>query len=326
MRQTTFLVTGAAGFVGSHLLDRFLASGHRVIGLDNFRLGTQSNLQAALRSPQFTFAEADVNDYEANLRRLQELTAKFGPIETVWHLAANSDIRAGSTEPDVDLKHTFLSTYNVLKLMRALGIRRLAFSSTSAIYGPHAGVLTEDSGPLRPASNYGAMKLASEAAITAALELFLEQAWVFRFPNVVGSRATHGVIYDFFMKLKASPKELEVLGDGRQRKPYLHVAELVEAMLFIFQRAGERFNCYNIGPENTATSVRHIAEAVVQAAAPGAVIRYTGGTQGWPGDVPQFQYSIAKLQRLGWQPKLTSDEAVEQAVGQLAREGLPDSP
>jgi len=323
-QQTTCLVTGAAGFVGSHLTDRLLAQGQRVIGLDNLRLGKRSHLCQAFQSPDFIFLEADVNDYPANLARLRELVS--APANgMVWHLAANSDIRAGSEDPEVDLRHTFLSTFNVLKLMRELGLRRLAFSSSSAIYGPHEDLLSEDSGPLHPASNYGAMKLASEGVISAALETFLERAWIFRFPNVVGSRATHGVIYDFLAKLAVNPAELEALGDGRQQKPYLHVDELVDAMLFIQEQAAEPLNCYNIGPEDSATTVQYIAEAVARAAAPQAVIRYTGGVKGWPGDVPRFSYSIGKLRRLGWSPKLTSDQAVDLAIRELAPAGASQS-
>lgn len=317
--SNTALVTGAAGFVGSHVVDRLLLGGWKVIGIDSLRLGRLANLQAAGRSGDFSFIEGDVNDFDANLRRLSELHARQ-PIDVVWHLAANSDIRAGSADPQVDFQHTFLTTFNVLKLMRALGVTRLAFSSSSAIYGVRPGVLDEESGPCFPISNYGAMKLASEGAVSAALETHLERAWIFRFPNVVGTRGTHGVIYDLLRKLRANAAVLEVLGDGQQEKPYLHVAELVDAMFFITEQAGERLNCFNIGPDGTATRVAQIAEAVVRAVAPGAAIRYAGGAQGWPGDVPRFQYSIERLRRLGWSPRLTSDQAVERAVRELAAE------
>jgi UDP-glucose 4-epimerase len=307
------LVTGAAGFIGSHLVDRLLALGHRVVGWDNLVLGRRANLTEALRSKQFSFVELDVNDVEACLAFLRK-DAAHGSVKTIWHLAANSDIQAGGRDPDLDLRLTFLTTHNVLKMMQVLNIPQLVFASSSAIYGDHDGVLKENSGPVLPVSNYGAMKLASEGSITAALERFLQRVWICRFPNVIGSRATHGVIFDFLKKLRANPAELEVLGDGAQEKPYLHVSELVEAMLFLFQHSKERLNYYNIAPEIGASTVRFIAEAVVRAAAPGASIRYTGGSRGWVGDVPKFRYSTEKLKAAGWSPKLTSDQAVELAI------------
>jgi UDP-glucose 4-epimerase len=164
------------------------------------------------------------------------------------------------------------------------------------------------------------MKLASEGAISAALETHLDRAWVFRFPNVVGPRATHGVVHDLVARLRAHPEGLDVLGDGRQEKPYLHVSELVEAMVFAVGRSAARLNCYNIGPAGGGTTVAQIAAWVVAALAPGAAIRYTGGTQGWPGDVPKFRYSTERLAALGWRPRLGSDEAVRRAVGEVVRE------
>ena len=313
--STTSFVTGAAGFIGSHLVDQLLARGQRVLGADNFVLGRRENLAPALAHPRFTFRELDVNDVAATVAFLREQSAA-GPIDTVWHMAANSDIPAGVKDPDVDLRLTFLTTFNVLKAMHALGIPRLAFASSSAIYGPHDGDLREDTGPLFPISNYGAMKLASEGAITAALERYLQQVWLFRFPNVIGGRATHGVIFDFLHKLRANPAELEVLGDGTQEKPYLHVTELVEAMLYIHEHGVAKLNCFNIAPAPGAATVRYIAEAVVRLAAPGARIRYTGGSRGWVGDVPKFSYSTAKLQALGWSPTLSSLQAVERTIGE----------
>jgi UDP-glucose 4-epimerase len=313
----TSLVTGAAGFIGSHLVDRLLAMGNRVIGIDNFLLGQRENLASAGKNAQFSFGEVDLNDSEACLTFLRKETANGRGITNVWHLAANSDIQAGGRNPDVDLRLTFLTTYHTLKLMETLGISRLVFASTSAIYGEHEGLLREDSGPLFPVSTYGAMKLAAEGVIAAATSRFLERAWICRFPNVAGSRATHGAIFDFFAKLRANPAELEVLGDGKQEKPYLHVGELVDAMVFIFQNSREKVNCYNIGPERGTTTVRFMAESVVRAAAPGAKIRYTGGARGWVGDVPKFNYSTKKLEALGWKSKLSSDEAVELTIREL---------
>ena len=319
MQTGTCVVTGAAGFVGSHLTDCLLSLGGRVIGIDNLKLGKPANLVRAVHNPNFSFLEIDVNDYTGCLRRLKQ-EVKGGEIAMVWHLAANSDIRAGSEDPEVDLRDTFMTTFNTLRLMKTLGIRRLAFASSSAIYGNYPGTLTEDTGPLFPISNYGAMKLASEAVISAALETFLERAWIFRFPNVVGSRATHGAIYDFVKKLRANARELEVLGDGCQNKPYLHVSELIDAMIFISQHAANSLNYFNIGTDGSSTTVKYIAEAVVREAAPRAKIRYTGGPKGWPGDVPMFNYSIEKLRRLGWVPRLTSNEAVDRAVKEIVKE------
>jgi UDP-glucose 4-epimerase len=313
------LVTGAAGFIGSHLIDRLLERGAIVVGIDNLKLGRRDNLAAALQNSRFTFHEADVNDVPAISKILAD-EGKSAPFDMAWHLAANSDIRAGGADTDVDLRDTFLTTHHLLKAMRALGIPRLAFASTSAIYGVHPGMMVETLGPLFPISNYGAMKLASEAAISAALEAYLKQVWIFRFPNVVGSRATHGAIYDFAQKLKRNPAELEVLGDGSQEKPYFHVADLVDAMLFIVGHADAPLNFYNIGTAGSITTVKHLAEAVVQRMSPGAKIRYTGGNRGWVGDVPKFNYSVEKLKGLGWSPKLTSNEAVDRAVAEIVAE------
>lgn len=316
---TKVLVTGAAGFIGSHLTDALLARGQTVVGIDNLKLGRRANLVAASNNPRFQFFQADLNDLSAMGAIVAE-AAQAGAFDTVWHLAANSDIRAGGVDPDVDLRDTFLTTYNVLKLMRAHGIPHLAFASTSAIYGVHDRPLTEDLGPVFPISNYGAMKLASEAAISAAVESFLQRAWIFRFPNVVGSRATHGAIYDFCHKLLKNPAELEVLGDGTQQKPYFHVADLIEAMLFITDHATDRLNCFNIGTSDSVTTVKYLAEATVRLASPGASIRYTGGNRGWVGDVPKVNYSVEKLKQLGWSPRLSSNQAVDRAVAEIVQE------
>jgi len=317
--STNCLVTGAAGFIGSHLVDALLARGASVVGLDNLKLGRRTNLDSALRNPRCTLHEVDVNDLPA-VNRIVRTASADRPIDVVWHLAANSDIRAGVADSDVDLRDTFLTTHSILKVMRDHRIPAIAFASTSAIYGVLPGLMREDAGPLFPISNYGAMKLASEAAISAAVEAYLQRAWIFRFPNVVGSRATHGALYDFARKLKQNPAELEVLGDGSQAKPYFHVSDLVEAMLFITDHAKDRLNCFNIGTANTVTSVRYLAEAVVERQAPGAKIKYGAGNKGWVGDVPKFNYSIEKLKRLGWSPRLTSDQAVDRAVEEIAAE------
>ena len=314
MPEHSVVVTGAAGFIGSHLVDRLLQRGDRVIGIDNMVLGRRENLALALESKNFALRQLDINEYPQFLDCLRN----EGPIQTVWHMAANSDIAAGVNNPEIDLARTFMTTFNVLNAMHTLKIPRLCFASTSAIYGDMDKVLTEETGPLFPISSYGATKLGSEAIISAALERFLERAWIFRFPNVVGGRATHGAIFDFIRKLRKNPGELEVLGDGSQEKPYLHVSELLDAMLFLFDRVKDKLNYFNIAPDGSATTVRQIAETVVKIVSPGAKIRYTGGSKGWVGDVPRFRYSIEKLKAAGWAPKMTSNQAVELAVRENA--------
>ncbi len=307
------VITGAAGFIGSHLTDRLLGLGREVIGLDNMLLGRRENLAAALGNPKFHFHEMDVNDPEACAALVARI-ASSRPVEAVWHLAANSDIQAGGLNPEVDLRATFMTTFNVLRMMQALKIPEIIFASTSAIYGEHPGAVREDAGPLFPISNYGAMKLASEGLISAALERYLRRACLCRFPNVVGSRATHGAIYDFIAKLRRNPSELEVLGDGNQEKPYLHVGELIDAMVHIFVGRHSKLEFFNIAPDSSASTVRYMAEAVIREMAPGARIRYTGGSRGWIGDVPKFAYSIEKIKAAGWTPRLTSNQAVDLAI------------
>lgn len=308
------LVTGAAGFIGSHLTDALLARGHRVLGIDNLSLGTRENLRGAMDHPSFGLVVGDVSD--------PAFIGNFDPgcpIAWVWHLAANSDIPAGVDDPGVDFKDTFLTTFHLLGWMRKHAVPRLAFASTSAVYGPRDQPIDEDSGPMLPISNYGAMKLASEGCISAATEAWLGRSDIFRFPNVIGSRATHGAIFDFVRKLRRNPAQLDVLGDGSQQKPYIHVANLVEAMLFITDHASEKLNYFNIGPEDNV-SVRLMAEEVVAAASPGAAIAFGSGNRGWVGDVPKFRYSTAKLRGLGWAGQMSSAEAVRLAVKEIVAE------
>ena len=313
-------ITGVAGFVGCNLASALLARGDEVVGFDNLSLGSRSNLHALLGDARFEFQAVHLHDLEAYRDALRRAHARR-PVDEVWHLAASSDIPAGVADPGVDLRDTFMTTFNTLVLMKELGIGTLAFASSSAIYGDHGERrLSEDSGPLFPISNYGAMKLAAEAAISAALESHLERAFIFRFPNVIGVPATHGVVLDFVRKLKATPGRLQVLGDGTQQKSYLHVEDLVDAMLLIRGRAGERLNYYNIGPGDAGVSVREIAEAVVRAVAPGASIAFGEGNRGWVGDVPRFAYSTEKLARLGWTPSLSSAQAIQKAVAQIVEQ------
>ncbi len=312
------LVTGAAGFIGSHLVDRLLDAGRRVVGVDDLSRGSEGNLAKAFLNPRFRFVRVNLADFRQVESRLPPAIAAVDePCDAVWHLAANSDIAAGVADPRIDLRDTFMTTFNLLEIMPVLGCRRMLFASTSAVYGERAGPLTEDAGPLLPISQYGAMKLASEAAISAACEAQLERAWICRFPNVVGPRSTHGILFDLLEKLSRDPETLEVLGDGRQRKPYLHVFELLDAMLFIWSRAPEKRAVYNIGPEDGGVEVADIVQTVIESTGRPTRIRYAGGDRGWIGDVPRFLYSVDKLAGLGWRPMGDSANAIRRSVAEL---------
>ena len=261
----------------------------------------------------FSFVQADCADADA----LGEIIAAASPIGDVWHMAANSDIPAGVADPAIDLHRTFMTTFGALAAMRRHNVPRLHFASSSAIYGDFGDVeIHEDIGPLQPISNYGAMKLASEAQIRAAVESFLDRANIFRFPNVIGVPATHGVILDFVRIMKASPDELTVLGNGTQQKSYMHVDDLVDAMLFIAAQPG-RYQVFNIGAADDGVAVRSIAEGVRDLMNPNASIAYGEGARGWVGDVPRVYYSTRRLAEAGWQPRIGSAEAVRRAIGEV---------
>lgn len=316
------LITGVAGFVGCNLAVEFIRSGNTVFGVDNLCRGRQENLVSLETHVRFGFAKVDMSDLASYRSALSALQTRE-QITEIWHLAANSDIPAGIDDPYIDLRDTFMTTFNTLVLMKEFGIDVISFASSSAIYGDLGDrLLTEDIGPLLPISNYGAMKLASEAAISAAAECFLKRAYIFRFPNVIGAPATHGVVLDFVRKLKGTPVKLIVLGDGTQQKSYLHVEELIEAMFFIHERVQERVAIYNIGAGDEGVTVRFIAEETVRVASPGATIEYGNGNKGWVGDVPRFNYSIDKLRALGFKPRMGSAEAIKKAINQIVAQEL----
>jgi len=317
-RPLHHFVTGAAGFIGSQLVDRLLDGGDAVSGVDDLSLGRLENLASAQQSNSFFFVERDISEPSAATECIRSAAASQGTPDFIWHLAANSDIAAGVADLSIDYRRTLQTTYAMIEAAKAADVRRIAFASTSAVYGERDDLLTEDAGPLLPISNYGATKLASEALLSAAAESVLERIWIFRFPNVVGPRATHGAIFDFLARLGSKPEKLKVLGDGSQTKPYLHVSELIEAMLFISQNADNLRNVFNIGPRGDGTSVAFMAQRVIDRVLPGTPIAYTGGDRGWIGDVPRFRYSTERLAALGWTPRLTSDEAIVRAIDELA--------
>ncbi len=302
------LITGGAGFIGSRLLGRLLSAGDSVHVVDDLSLGTREHLAPHRDHPRFAFTEADLAT-----PAFRDAMLSFRP-DRVYHLAANSDISLGTRDPRTDLERTFLTTYHCLDAMRAAGVRQLVFASTSAIYGEADGALREDHGPLEPISLYGAAKLSAEGYVHAFANLYGLTAWVFRFPNVVGPMLTHGALYDFVRRLLRDETRLEVLGDGTQTKPYLHVDDLLDAIALGVSAPALPVATYNVAGDG-ATSVKSIAETVrALCGLPSAEITYGTTDRGWPGDVPRFAYDTAKIRALGWSPKLSSDEAVRSSV------------
>jgi UDP-glucose 4-epimerase len=304
------LVTGGAGFIGSHLVDRLLASGYKVVCIDNLCLGRKEFLIEANKNKNFSFYEMDLLDIDS----LKKIFSKHS-FNMVFHLAANSDIRAGVDSTDRDLKLTFLLTYNVLECMRLYGVKKIMFTSSPAIFGSHDTPLTENL-TLKPESLYGASKAASELYIRAFSGLFGIKAWILRLSNMIGSRATHGILYDFSKKIADNPKELIVLGDGNQNKPYMHVHELINSMLFLLENAKEDLNVFNIGPSD-GVKVSTIADMFLKEFGTGQVIKYSGGKSGWKGDVPFYSHNSKKLNDLGWAPKLSSKEAMAKSIKEM---------
>ncbi len=309
-------VTGGAGFIGSHLIDRLIAGGNQVTVYDNFSSGKMEFIDCHMNSDGFKLVRAD-------LLELRDLGNILPGHDIVFHLAANPDVRWGLSDTALDLQQQTIATRNVLEVMRQGGVYKMVFASSSTVYGETpVKPLSENYGPLLPASLYGASKLACEGLISAFCHCYNMQAWLFRFGNVVGSRATHGVIFDFIKKLNQNPGELEILGDGEQSKPYLHVDDCVDGILFGLKNANGRVNLFNLGCSST-TKVKTIAETLVAAMGmSGVKFRYTGGSRGWPGDVPQVRFNVDKMSRLGWMAKYTSDEAVRRAIDDILASGV----
>lgn len=302
------LVAGGAGFIGSHLIDALLNEGNQVVCIDNFFIGTKKNIEHIKNNNNFKFIELDLTETE----KLNEIFEKE-KFEYVFHLAANSDIQASAKNPLVEYNNTYSTTISILECMRKNSVKKLFFASTSAVYGDKRGVkLAEEGTDLKPISYYGASKLGSEAIINAFTYMNDMSTLVFRFPNVIGPRLTHGVIFDFVKRLKEDPTHLRILGDGKQSKPYIYVLDLIDAIMK-FKDVEKGVTTYNCGVEGK-TSVTKIAEIVCNKMNLNIPFEYTGGEGGWKGDVPTFEYDLSKIHNAGWCAKYNSDEAVEKTV------------
>ena len=305
------LVTGAAGFIGSNLVDRLLAEGLKVVGFDNISTGNRQFIASALTNSRFRLIEGDLLDPAA-------IAAAAAGVDTVFHLAANADVRFGLEHPRRDLEQNTIATFNVLEAMRAVGARTIAFSSTGSVYGEAKVIPTpEDAGFPIQTSLYGASKVAGEGLIAAYAEGFGIQAFIFRFVSILGERYTHGHVFDFYRKLAADPTRLDVLGNGRQRKSYLHVGDCIDAMLHAIATAPDKVNVFNLGTDEYVEVNDSIAVITSRLGVVPELV-YSGGERGWVGDNPFIFLDTRKIRALGWTPKLTIRQGVERTIDWLA--------
>jgi UDP-glucose 4-epimerase len=303
---TNFLVTGGAGFIGSNLVKYLVKNNYKVTVYD--KLDKDKAVRLKTITDNISYEVLDVKDYA-------KLKQRFADFDVVAHFSASADIALGQSNTKIDFEEGIVTTFNILEAMRESKCKKIIFPSSSTIYGNFSKIPTpEDAGLLFPTSLYGAAKLSSEALISAYCHLFGIKSWIFRFGNVVGGDMTRGVIMDFIRKLKADPQRLEILGDGNQEKDFIYVDDCVEAMLFAFNNSANVINVFNLGTGMT-TSVKKIANMVSEEMKPAGVKRtFTGGKSGWKGDAPLVLYDISKIKKLGWKPRLSSDDAVRLAI------------
>lgn len=306
------LVTGGAGFIGSHLVDKLLEKGYVVKILDNFTSGSYENIRDAVEKGAVVI--------KGDLKNPEDIARALKDVDTVFHFAANPEVRVSTTKPVIHFRENVIATFNLLEEIRRYGgVEKLVFASSSTVYGDAEIIPTPENHPFKPISVYGASKAACEALLSSYAYLYGFKSVALRYANIVGPRLNHGVIYDFLVKLHRNPRVLEVLGDGTQRKSYLYITDAVDATFFITERMEGFYNAYNVGNTDWIT-VREIAEIVIKVTGLNAEIRYTGGTRdgrGWPGDVKYMRLSIEKLRSMGWSPKYTSREAVEKTAQAL---------
>jgi UDP-glucose 4-epimerase len=302
-----FIITGCAGFIGSQLVDRLLASGHRVTGIDNFCTGQRRFLQGALSFPNFNLCEIDLLDATAT-------QAAFKGGDCVVHLAANADVRFGPIHPGRDLHQNTIATFNVLEAMRAQKIQRIAFSSTGSVYGEAQIIPTPEDAPFPvQTSLYGASKLACEGMIAAYCEAYGFQSWIYRFVSILGERYTHGHVFDFYRQLKTDPTNLRILGDGRQRKSYLYVQDCIDAILLGMNKASEKVNIFNLGVDDYC-EVNDSIDWICNTLGVQPARHYTGGSRGWVGDNPFIYLDTQRIRALGWSPSISISLGVIRTV------------
>jgi len=303
-------VTGGGGFIGSNLADRLLGDRHQIVAYDNFSTGQRRFLETAMPYDGFALEEGDTLD-------LERLTRAMHGCDFVFHLAANADVRFGTEHPRKDLEQNTIATFNVLEAMRANGVRRIAFSSTGSVYGEPAVFPTPEAAPFPlQTSLYGASKLAGEGLIQAYCEGFGFQGYIFRFVSILGERYSHGHVFDFYQSLRADPRELRVLGNGRQRKSYLYVQDCIDAMLTAIEKSGDTVNIFNLGTDEYCEVNESIGWITAHLGLD-PVRTYTGGERGWIGDSPFIFLDTTRIRSLGWKPKLSIREGVIRTLDYL---------
>jgi UDP-glucose 4-epimerase len=312
MRGETFFLVGGAGFIGSHFTDYLLADAtvRRVTIYDNFSSGRDWHHAHHLGDERLRVVRGDVKDLDA-------LRAAMHGHEVVVHLASNPDIARAASEPDIDFREGTCLTQNVLEAMRVTGAGRILYASGSGVYGDLGELeVGEDHGPLVPISTYGASKLAGEALIAAYSYMFDLTGCAFRFGNVVGPRQTHGVGYDFLRRLFHDPSRLDILGDGTQSKSYIHVSDVVSAVMLANTACPDRYQVYNVatGDYVTVTEIAELALEVLGLPAAGTRFAYAGGKRGWKGDVPVVRIDITRIRALGWRCQRGAREALRAAM------------
>ena len=305
-----YLVTGGAGFIGSSLADRLLALGHTVTAFDNFSTGLQPFVEQARAHPGYRLIEGDLLDEGA-------IQAAAKGCDFIFHFAANADVRFGTEHPRKDLEQNTIATFHVLEAARLNGVKGLAFSSTGSVYGEARVIPTPEDAPFPvQTSLYGASKLAGEGLLAAYAEGFGLKTYIFRFVSILGPRYTHGHVYDFYRKLSADPRVLTVLGDGHQKKSYLHIDDCLSAMLTVIEKAKDKVNIFNLGADEyceITDSVGWICDELGVK----PQLSFTGGERGWIGDNPFIYLDTTKVRALGWRPQVSIEQGVRNTLNWL---------
>lgn len=316
-RMRRVFITGVAGFIGSSLADVLLKEGLSVVGWDNFSTGQEEFIATAKQNSNFSLVRGDNLDLPA-------LTKAMAGCDTVFHFAANADVRFGLDHPSKDLQQNTIATFNVLEAMRANGIKTIAFSSTGSVYGEAEMIPTPENAPFPiQTSLYAASKVAGEGMINAYCEGFRFEGYIFRFVSILGERYTHGHVMDFYKQLLEHPDHLKVLGDGTQRKSYLYIGDCVNAMLHVMRlgtakQAKHHVEVYNLGTDEYVRvndSIRFICGALGLKPR----LEYTGGDRGWIGDNPFIFLDTKKVRASGWKPALTIEQGIIQTLRWLEK-------